>query len=302
MTDPIPTFRRFFTSSAETAARFSWKNSMVARGGLWTIIYSVPAAILYLLSSIDVDPFGYSTNNSAGSAIVFLFVFPGGPVFGFVAACCLAGRPTGILDAARQGAKAVAVLTGALLVFAGVWLFSPGEGPLAGAIMFWVAVVCLVAGVFGGLVRLAYGKLSPAEVKPMIEGAGVPAPEPVPAAGDILWLEAVSSGLRSAGLFDYATARSFHKRLQSSGQIPQGTKPPLEEKYREACARTLQLCHGKTEQDWLAANEQLCRAILFARRATGGAAASSTAILAKEYPGFSEEFYSWLLDCSRRLP
>ncbi len=295
MTDRFPTFRRWSGAPARAWAKFSYKDSLTAQGAAWTLsawlIGGVMSAVLFYIG--DTLGEGGARGVDPGMPSLLL-VFPGSPIIGFIIGAALSGRAAGFLDSLRRGFTVSAFLFFSLQVLAVLTLvFGDEKAGLVAAILFWIGVSALLAGLTGAALRWTGERYLPAP-RPK------PAPETVPVPAGSHWLEAVAKALREAGLCDYATAAAFHRQLQKSGQAAPGARAPFEEKYDALFAGLGGTFPGKSRADWLAANETLRRAALTAAEA--GSPARGRSALEAAYPGMSSAFYDWAADCSRRLP
>jgi len=262
-------------------------------------VYSLlPSNLRYAIEYGAADPERSQQVLTSAEGIMFMLVFPGSVLIGFLAACGLSGSAAGILDSLKRGLKSVAVLFAALMILAlCAMLFGDEKGPLVAAIIFWIGIAVLLAGAVGGRCRLGYDRLNPA---PAEDPSATDAAQ-VRDAAAISWLEAVARGLGAAGLFDHATALRFYNRRVSAGQIPESSAPPFADKYSSVRAGVQEAFPGRTGEDWAAANEDLRLAVLLAAKAEGKTPGSALPLLECQYPGFSSEFYDWVIECSRKL-
>ena len=300
MTDSLPTFRRWAGAPARAWAGFSYAESLVARGAAWTLsAWLIGGGIAMLLFYLG-ESLGEGRKASLGGLDpglpLFMLVFPGSPVIGFVVGAVVSGRAAGFLDSLWRGLKASAFLVFCILALAVLTLLSSGEkAGLVAAMLFWIAVSAGLGGILGGLMR-------------WIGGRALPAPEPktapaVAPAGrdDGAWLAAVAEELSAANLFDYATALAVYKALQSSGRAAPDAPPPLEARYEEIFAKLQALFPDKKREHWLEANAQLRQAMLLTARDGGGVKAARAA-LGDTCPELGDAFYEWLADRARQLP
>lgn len=297
MADSIPTLRRSAARLSDLWAGFSYADSIVARGGVWTMICWLPMAVFAALPTSLTDSWSAGSNPvhfwQDPTAALFLLLFPGSLLGGFVSGAVLSGGAAGFPDSLKRGLKAVAVLVSAILIFGALMMSSSDEkAPLAAGIFFIIGAAAAVAGMFGGFMRWVGDRALP---------TARPAPA-VPADPAKAWLEAVASSLREAGLLDYASAMALHKQLRNSGQADPEGRPPFEDKYEDVFLKLKDAFPAKDRTDWLAANEYLRRAALTAARAGGGSATRARAALETAFPGRSGEFYDWVADCARKLP
>ena len=207
---------------------------------------------------------------SMPSLLVF---FPGTPLIGFILGAALSGRSAGFWNALRRGLKASAFLTLSIMLLAALTMTSSNEkAGLVAAILFWVGVSGALAALLGGALRwlvdlgLARSKTAAAPSAPAALPAG---------RDDGAWLAAVAEELKTAGLFDCATALAVYKALQNSGRAAPDAPPPLEAKYEEIFARLQELFPDKKREQWLEANARLRQAMLITAKAGGGAKAST---------------------------
>jgi hypothetical protein len=298
MADSIPTFRRLGSGLSDFWAGFSYADSIVARGGAWTLICWLPMTLIFVLPSSYFEALVQSPSAGFGvTSLFFLPLFPGSLLIGFVVSCVLAGRPANFLDSLKRGLQGVAMLVCGLLVMAMSILASEDQkAGLLAVIILWVAIGAALAGMFGGFLRWVGNRPLPPEPAP---GEG-PGAAPAGQAGAD-WLASVAEELSGAGLFDYATALAVHKALQASGRAAADALPPLEAKYEEIFAKLQPLFPDKKREDWLEANARLRQAMLMTAKAGGGVKAARAA-LRDTCPNLSDAFYEWLADRARQLP
>lgn len=114
---------------------------------------------------------------------------------------------------------------------------------------------------------------------------------------DMRRVEDVARALREADLCDHRTAAAYHARLGA----PTGEEPPFEAKYRGVLAKLQAQRPEMTRQQWDEANVVIRRVSLSAWEASSKNPAFTAGRLAGEYPGFSGEFYEWVLASARRF-
>lgn len=110
---------------------------------------------------------------------------------------------------------------------------------------------------------------------------------------DIPWIETVFNALKAENLSDYYSAVKYHNSLSGSA----GGAPPFQGKYEEVFLKLQARSPYKTVTDWNAANEQIYHMVCFAKKNPAAVPDG----LKKQYPGFSEGFYQWMSEVSRRF-
>lgn len=302
MADSLPTFRRLGAGLSDRWARFSYADSIVAQGGVWTLICWLPAAVLAVLPQSLVSSWTSGSKPAHfwqdPSAAVFLLIFPGSLLGGFIAGAVLCGRAAGFLDSLKRGLKAAAVLACAITVFAALMFTSSDpKAPVAAVIFLFFGIGAALAGMFGAFMRWLGDRSMPATKQ---QSGDKNTPETVGQTdGD--WLAAVAEELAGAGLFDYATALAVHKALQASGRTAPDAPPALGAEYEEIFTKLQALFPGKKREDWLEANALLRKGALLTAKAGGGAKAAREA-MRDCCPELGDGFYEWVADRARQLP
>ncbi len=168
MSGSLPTFRRAAERLAAAWRDFSYKDSVVARGAVWTLVcWTLGAAatsLLFLLGDYaGPDPSGDFLRGVAPGMPALLAVFPGSPLIGFITGAALSGGAAGFTEAMKRGFKASAFLFFSLLLLAAVTMYSDNEkAGLLAAMFFWIAVLALAAGLLGAFLRWVATPAKPA--------------------------------------------------------------------------------------------------------------------------------------------
>lgn len=166
MSDPIPTVRRLGAALAGWRRDFSYKESLAARGAVWTLVcWAVIAGLTFLVLVLPeygrLEAEGASGDNMDLLAPVFMAIIAGSPLMAFIAGAGLSGGAQGGLDALKRGAAASAFPVFSLLALAVAAMASSSEkAGLAAAIVFWIGVFALAAGSVAGLLRWLTGRVN----------------------------------------------------------------------------------------------------------------------------------------------
>ena len=168
MSESLPTFRRATGRLAAAWRDFSYKDSLFARGAVWTLVCwalgAVATSLLFMLGDYaGPDPSGDFLRGVEPGVPALLAVFPGSPLIGFVTGAALSGGAAGFRDAMKRGFKASAFLFFSLLLLAALTMLSSSEkAGLLAAMFFWIAVLALAAGLLGAFLRWVAGPAKPA--------------------------------------------------------------------------------------------------------------------------------------------
>ncbi|MHB0996194.1 MAG: hypothetical protein ACYC2I_07480 [Elusimicrobiales bacterium] len=166
MSDPIPTVRRLAAAAADGWRRFSYKDSVAARGAVWTLvcwalIYGLAFLVLVFPEYGRLSADGASTETIDLLAPAFMAIVAGAPLISFITGAALSGGAQGFLDSLKLGGKAAVFPALALMVLAAGTMGSSSEkAGLAAAIFFWVGVFAALTGAIAGLLRWLGGRLS----------------------------------------------------------------------------------------------------------------------------------------------
>lgn len=159
MTDSLPTLSRV----AAAWGRFSYRESIAARGAVWTLVcWALGSGLFYLLLTLPeymgAAAEGSSTENIELLMPVLMVIGIGSPLISLVTGAALSGGAKDFLDSLKRGAKAAAFPTLVLLLLAAASLGSESEkAGLLAAIVFWLGVLAALTGVTGGLLRRLAG-------------------------------------------------------------------------------------------------------------------------------------------------
>lgn len=159
MTDSLPTLSR----AAAAWGRFSYRESIVARGAVWTLVcWALGSGLFFLLLTLPeymgASAEGSSTENIELLMPVLMVIGIGSPLISLVTGAALSGGAKDFLDSLKRGAKAAAFPTLVLLLLAAASLGSESEkAGLLAAIVFWLAVLTALTGVTGALLRRLAG-------------------------------------------------------------------------------------------------------------------------------------------------
>ena len=166
MTGHLPTFSRWATAFSLAKARFSYRDSLVARGAVWTLAAWLIGGCIALLLVFISD--ALREEGSVGWQWTdlylpfFMVVFIGSPIIAFITGCALSGRSAGFLSSLWRGLKACFFLIFALLVLAQLTLASSSEkAGLAAAIFLGIALATALAGLLGGFMRWVANRSRP---------------------------------------------------------------------------------------------------------------------------------------------
>ena len=160
MTDSLPTLSR----AAAAWGRFSYRESIVARGAVWTLIcWALGSGLFFLLLTLPeymgASAEGSSTENIELLMPVLMVIGIGSPLISLVTGAALSGGAKSFLDSLKRGLKAAAFPALVLLLLAAASLGSESEkAGLLAAIVFWLGVLAAVMGCFGGACRYVAGK------------------------------------------------------------------------------------------------------------------------------------------------
>lgn len=166
MSDAIPTFRRVYQAVMAWGDGFSFRDSVVTRGAVWTFVGWLPVPLLCsLLQAIAA----WSTEVGAEvtylpdpGMMLFMTAFPWAPLAGFVLGCVFAARASGWLEALKSGLKANTALLLTMMILALLALNDPSEkAGLVAGIAFWLGVLAALLALLASLLRHLYDKLRP---------------------------------------------------------------------------------------------------------------------------------------------
>lgn len=159
MSDPIPTVRRLASAVAYGWRNFSYKDSIAARGAVWTLLcWALISALAFLVLVLPeynrLASEGASRDNMDLLVPVLLAMVACSPLMAFIAGAGLSGGALDFLDSLKRGAQAAAFPALSLLVLAAVSMFDSSEkAGLVAAILFWIGVLALLTGTVAGLLR-----------------------------------------------------------------------------------------------------------------------------------------------------
>lgn len=155
----LPTLSR----AAAAWGRFSYRESIAARGAVWTLgCWALGSGLFYLLLTLP-DYMGAAAEGSSTENIdllmpVLMVIGIGSPLISLVTGAALSGGAKDFLDSLKRGLKAAAFPALALLLLAAASLGSESEkAGLLAAIVFWLGVLTVLTGIFGALLRRLAG-------------------------------------------------------------------------------------------------------------------------------------------------
>jgi hypothetical protein len=166
MIDVLPTFRKICQAISAWGDGFSYRDSVVTKGAVWTLLGWLPVPLFCaFMQAVSV----WSTELGAETSyipdlgmLLVLTGFPWAPLAGFTLGCWLAGRAPGLWAAIIRGLKATFVLIFALMAAAILALVTGDEkAGLVAAGVFWLGVLTAFMSVLGASIRRLYNILRP---------------------------------------------------------------------------------------------------------------------------------------------
>lgn len=165
MSDPIPTIRRLGSAAADGWRRFSYKDSVAARGAVWTLAcWAMVSGLAYLVLVFPeygrLEAEGASTESMDALMPFFIAIVPGSPLIAFITGAALSAGAQGFFDSLGRGFKASAFPALALMAVAAAALTSSSEkAGLVAAIFFWMGAAVALTGGVAGLLRWLGGRI-----------------------------------------------------------------------------------------------------------------------------------------------